>query len=134
MWVNYWTLYTISSWTQLSDWSDLIYNFICQFLHLCTNITLSTLGFKKLWLVGQIIFIQSVNNVVVVQSLSHVWFFWDPMDCSPPGSSVHRVSQMRILEWVAIFFSRASSWPKDETQCLLHGQAYSLLLSHQRSS
>ena len=30
----------------------------------------------------------------------------DPMDCSPPGSSVHRISQARILEWVAISFSK----------------------------
>ena len=29
----------------------------------------------------------------------------DPMDCSPPGSSVHGISQAKILEWVAIFFS-----------------------------
>ena len=33
----------------------------------------------------------------------------DPMDCSPPGSSVHRISQARILEWVAISSSRGSS-------------------------
>ena len=33
----------------------------------------------------------------------------DPMDCSPPGSSVHRISQARILEWVAIPFSKGSS-------------------------
>ena len=32
------------------------------------------------------------------------------MDCSPPGSSVHGISQTRILEWVAISFSRGSSW------------------------
>ena len=31
-----------------------------------------------------------------------------PMDCSPPGSSVHGVFQARILEWVAISFSRGS--------------------------
>ena len=30
----------------------------------------------------------------------------NPMDCSPPGSSVHRIFQARIPEWVAIFFSR----------------------------
>ena len=30
----------------------------------------------------------------------------NPVDCNPPGSSVHRVSQSRILEWVAIAFSR----------------------------
>ena len=35
--------------------------------------------------------------------------FCDPMDCSAPGSSVHGISQARILEWVAISFSRGSS-------------------------
>ena len=38
-----------------------------------------------------------------------------PMDCSPPGSSVHGISQGRILEWVAISYSRASSWARDQT-------------------
>ena len=37
------------------------------------------------------------------------------MDCSPPGSSVHGISQARILEWVAISFSRGSSQPRDRT-------------------
>ena len=41
-----------------------------------------------------------------------VWF-WDPMHCSLPGPSVHGILQARILEWVAISFSRASSWPRD---------------------
>ena len=39
----------------------------------------------------------------------------DPMDCNPPGSSVYRNSQARILEWVAISSSRGSSWPGDWT-------------------
>ena len=34
-----------------------------------------------------------------------VQLFFDPVDCSPPGSSVHRFSQARIQEWVAISFS-----------------------------
>ena len=37
------------------------------------------------------------------------------MDCSPTGSSVHGTSQARILEWVAIYFSRGSPWPRDRT-------------------
>ena len=37
----------------------------------------------------------------------------DPMDCSPLGSSVHGISQARILEWVVISFFRASSQPRD---------------------
>ena len=39
----------------------------------------------------------------------------DPMNCSPPGSSVHRIFQARIQEWVAISFSRASSGPRGWT-------------------
>ena len=35
----------------------------------------------------------------------------DPLDCSPPGFSVHGISQARLLEWVAISFSRRSSQP-----------------------
>ena len=40
----------------------------------------------------------------------------DPMDCSLSGFSVHRIFQARILEWVAISFSRRSSWPRDWTR------------------
>ena len=40
----------------------------------------------------------------------------NPMDCSPPGSSVHGILQARILEWVAISVSRGSSHPRDQTQ------------------
>ena len=36
------------------------------------------------------------------------------MDCSPPGSSVHGILQVRILEWVASPFSRGFSWPRDQ--------------------
>ena len=36
----------------------------------------------------------------------------NPMDCSPPGSSAHGIFQARIPEWVAIFFSRRSSWSR----------------------
>ena len=39
----------------------------------------------------------------------------DLMDYSPPSSSVHGIFQARILEWVAISFSRGSSWPRDQT-------------------
>ena len=38
-----------------------------------------------------------------------------PMDCSPQGSSVHGIFQARILEWVAISFSKGSSQPRDLT-------------------
>ena len=45
------------------------------------------------------------------------------MDCSPSGSSVHGILQARILDWVAIPFSRGSSQPKDQTwvSCIAGG-------------
>ena len=48
----------------------------------------------------------------------------DPIDCSLPGSSIHGIFQARILEWVAISFSRRSSWPRDWTRvsCIVGGR------------
>ena len=50
------------------------------------------------------------------------------MDCGPPGSSVHRILQARILEWVAMPSSRGSS-QSISLLCLLHWQADSLPLA-----
>ena len=49
----------------------------------------------------------------------------DPIDCSLPGSSVHRIFQARILEWLAISFSKGSSQPQNRTwvscvSCIAH--------------
>ena len=40
----------------------------------------------------------------------------NPMDCSPPGSSVHGILQASILGWIAMPFFRGSSQPRDQTQ------------------
>ena len=56
----------------------------------------------------------------------------DPMGYGSPGSSVHRILQARILEWVAMSSSRGSSPSRDQTcvsLCLLHWQACSLPLA-----
>ena len=53
----------------------------------------------------------------------------DPVDCSPPGSSLHGILQARILEWVAISSCRASSPPRDGTLVLL-SQVRSSPLGH----
>ena len=55
-----------------------------------------------------------VKNVKVVDAQSCP-ALCDPMDCSPPGSSVHGILQVRILERVAIPFSRDSTRPRDQT-------------------
>ena len=64
-----------------------------------------------------------LHCVLHTHSLSHVWLSCDCMDSSPPGSSVRGISQARLLEWVAIPFSRGSSRPRDQTHvsCLADG-------------
>ena len=49
------------------------------------------------------------------KSLQSCPTLYDPIDGSPPGSSVHEVLWARILEWVAIPFSKGTSPPRDET-------------------
>ena len=49
------------------------------------------------------------------KSLQWCWTLCNLMNCSPPDSSVHGILQARTLEWVAISFSRGSSWPRDRT-------------------
>ena len=55
------------------------------------------------------------NKVVVLVAQSYPTLC-DPMDCGLPGSSAHGIFQARILEWIAIPFSRGSSQPRDGTQ------------------
>ena len=62
----------------------------------------------------------SVTNCA--KSLQSCWTLCDPMDCSLLGSSVHRILQTRILEWVVMPSSRGSSQPKDQT-CTLSSSA-----------
>ena len=71
-------------------------------------------------------------TALLVKQGAKQWLFWkcirnfmfkvtqscltlcDPVDCGPPGSSIHGILQARILEWVAISFSRGSSQPRIE--------------------
>ena len=58
----------------------------------------------------------------------------NPMDCSPPGSSVHGILQARILEWVVITFSRGSSRPRDRTQVSrIRGRCFNLWATREAS-
>ena len=54
---------------------------------------------------------------VVVRSQSHLRFFCNPVDCGPPGSSVHRILQVGYH-----FFSRGSSQPRDQTRISCFGR------------
>ena len=60
---------------------------------------------------------RSLSAVVLcTKSLQSCPTLGDPMDCSPPGSSVRGILQARILEWVAMPSSRGSSRPRDRSQ------------------
>ena len=58
------------------------------------------------------------KNVIISQSEVAQSYptLCDPMDCSLSGSSIHGIFQARVLEWIAISFSRGSSGPRDRTQ------------------
>ena len=61
-----------------------------------------------------ILFLHVCMHAKLLQSCPTLW---DPMDCSLPGSSVHGILQVRILEWVPMPSSRGSFWPRDQ----IHG-------------
>ena len=77
-----------------------------------------------------ILFLYLINHVIacpflrIILSLEVKWSevtqscltLCDPVDWSLPGSSIHGIFQARVLEWVAISFSRGSSWPRDRTR------------------
>ena len=52
----------------------------------------------------------------MLSHFSRVLTLCDPMDCSPPGSSVHGILQARILEWVAMPSSRVLPWVELQTK------------------
>ena len=59
--------------------------------------------------------LRSHTTVCLLKSLQSCTILCDPLDCNLPGFSVHGVLPARILEWVAMPFSRGSSWPRDRT-------------------
>ena len=111
--------------TRLSDSSDLIWSF-CQKTNFSTLQCFLSFLMEKfsytLYLLGM------RREIKLLQSCPTLC---DP--CSPPGSSVHGILQVRILECVAMPSSRGSSQARDQSLglllCLLHWQAGSLLLS-----
>ena len=69
--------------------------------------------------------LKSIHNIIRCYCLVAKLYpsLLNSMHCSPPGSSVHGISQTRILEWVVSSFSRGSSWPRDRIfiSCIADG-------------
>ena len=94
-------------------------------IHIFTNGSMlfvfsSWLSSILLWCTASLPFIwwwtlTSPIATTTTKSLHSCPALWTPMDCGPPGSSVHEILLAGILEWVAISSSRGSSWPRDWT-------------------
>ena len=67
--------------------------------------------------------VYTVNMYAAAKSLQSCLTLCGPMDCSLPGSSVHGILQARMLEWVAVSFSRGLSRPRNRTwvSCIAGG-------------
>ena len=76
------------------------------------RIFVSILTFKNSYFQNLVKTEKSQCIVFCAQLLSWI----ELLNCRPPGSSVHGISQARILEWVAIYFSRGSFSPRDQTR------------------
>ena len=112
----FWKLQSRENNNDLSSWSNRVFPFV---VWLC-SFALST----DLWFVTQslhpernqgspfsihVYICKHSKSLQLCPTLCH------PMDCSPPGSSVHGILQARLLEWVALLFSRGASRPRDWT-------------------
>ena len=108
-------------WTWLSDWAHTWSLLVSARFSFSWHISPWMIPAWALFQVGKTVNFASVisgppllDNAAVSWLLTVVWSLsptlCDPMDCSLPGSSVHGILQARILEWVAISFSRGFSW------------------------
>ena len=57
--------------------------------------------------------VNDLSTLAFAYAVLSCLILWDPRNHKPPGCSVHGIFQARILEWVAISYSRGSSWPRD---------------------
>ena len=82
-------------------------------LHARQGACLRSLSLPFRWAILLLLLFSSILHGKVAQSCLTLC---DPVGCSLPGSSVHGIFQARVLEWIAISFSRGSSQPRDKTR------------------
>ena len=86
---------------ELGSWPQILFN--------------REISFHLVWIIDPSSMCSSYLNIVYYLVAQSYPTLCDPMDYSLPGSSLREIPQARILEWVAISFSRGSSWPRDRT-------------------
>ena len=120
-----------SSWPRDWTWVSCISCISRQVLYHCTTWEAPMLFYilkyylfpcHYIWLHPMLFKDDRILYSVMVYLLSHVWLC-DPMDCSPPGSSVCGIFLSRVLEWIVISSSWGPSWPRDWTwvSCIAGG-------------
>ena len=120
LFLNFKILWFFTFYYSVSQWNPLFTNYFlikkfCWYI-LATLQNMWDLSLTKDWTHAPCIGSLESQPLVCLQLLSFVWLFSDPMDCSPPGSSVRGILQARILKWVVISSSRGSSQSRDWTQ------------------
>ena len=120
------TIWLVMDWIQeIMFLTRIFFSLWIPLLHWCSSFpTEKYIDIKKLYTLPY------EMKVLVTQSYLTLC---NPMDCSPPGSSVHGISQVRILAWVVISFSRGCSQPRNQTRFSCIGRPILFSLSHQRS-
>ena len=101
--------------------------------HTCVRVLIAALLRKGEWTQSECpLFSPWMNELscMCAQSLQSCPTLCNPMDHSPPGSSVHEILKARILEWIAMPFSRGSSQPRDRTRTCLYCRWIIYPLSH----
>ena len=91
------------------SWSDL---HLCKIIFICFNNRENYV----IYCLGTLLWLIDFTRKVKVKSLSHVRLYVTSWSVRLPCSSVHGIFQARVLDWVAISFSRGSSQPRDWTQ------------------
>ena len=129
-----WQRSSFLTFCQFAQWNMiLLASVLCKMLSpLFSIVKRATFPLKVQWrrLLGSL----GIYVCTLAKSLQSCLTLCDPVDCSPLGSSVHGILQARILEWVAISFSRGSSWLGDQTHISCISRWIILSLHHLRSS
>ena len=106
-------MYRFSFWTVNNYWFNFFNRYRPIQMSVSSYVSFVRLCLSKNWAISSFLFCGHESESEVAQSCLSLC---DPMDSSPPFSSDHGILQARMLEWVAISFSRGSSRPRDRTR------------------
>ena len=115
-WVPLWQRAFLASWVQHSELGRPSLPHMCSSCSCLSSVeTFLTPGWAYRPLLCSPVALPADIPLVCAKLLQSCPTLCDPMDCSPPGSSVHGILQARMLEWVVMSFSRGFSWPRAQT-------------------